>query len=79
MSAQQAQPLIQQSCLASLQGLEDRFLGQVEPKLSAAMSQKNGERVQQLSSMLMGIQCYDTVQKLYVTARMAPLQVSISP
>ena len=58
-----------------LQGLEERFLGLIEPKLAAAMSQKNGERVQQLSAMLMGIQCYDTVEKLYITARMAPLQV----
>lgn len=59
-----------------LQGLEERFLGLIEPKLAAAMSQKNGERVQQLSAMLMGIQCYDTVEKLYITARMAPLQAA---
>lgn len=58
-----------------MQGLEERFLGLIEPKLAAALSQKNGERVQQLSSMLMGIQCYGTVEKLYNTARMAPLQV----
>ena len=59
-----------------LQGLEERFLGLIEPKLAAALSQKNGERVQQLSGMLLGIQCYGTVEKLYNTARMAPLQVS---
>ena len=58
-----------------MQGLEERFLGLIEPKLAAALSQKNGERVQQLSGMLLGIQCYGTVEKLYNTARMAPLQV----
>ena len=58
-----------------LQGMEERFLGLIEPKLAAALSQKNGERVQQLSGMLLGIQCYGTVEKLYNTARMAPLQV----
>ena len=58
------------------QTLEERFLGLIEPKLAAALSQKNGERVQQLSAMLLGIQCYGTVEKLYITARMAPLQVS---
>ncbi len=60
-----------------LQGLEERFLGLIEPKLAAALSQKNGERVQQLSGMLLGIQCYGTVEKLYNTARMAPLQVTL--
>ncbi|KAL3131897.1 hypothetical protein ABBQ38_007602 [Trebouxia sp. C0009 RCD-2024] len=59
-----------------LQGLEERFLRLIEPKLAAALSQKNGERVQQLSAMLLGIQCYDTVEKLYITARMAPLQAA---
>ena len=62
-----------------MQGLEERFLGVIEPKLAAALSQKNGERVQQLSAMLLGIQCYGTVEKLYITARMAPLQVSSTP
>jgi hypothetical protein len=61
--------------IPGLQGLEERFLGLIEPKLAAALSQKNGERVQQLSGMLLGIQCYGTVEKLYNTARMAPLQV----
>ena len=58
-----------------MQSLEDRFLGLIEPKLAAAFSQKNGERVQQLSGMLMSIHCHGTVEKLYNTARMAPLQV----
>lgn len=60
-----------------VQSLEERFLGLIEPKLAAALSQKNGERVQQLSAMLLGIDCYGTVEKLYITARMAPLQVSL--
>lgn len=58
-----------------LQGLEERFLGLVEPKLAAALSQKNGQRVQQLSGMLLAMQSTDTVERLYSTARMAPLQV----
>lgn len=62
-----------------VQSMEERFLGLIEPKLAAALSQKNGERVQQLSAMLLGIQCYGTVEKLYITARMAPLQVSSTP
>lgn len=62
--------------MEKLQGLEERFLGLIEPKLAAALSQKNGERVQQLSGMLLGIQCYGTVEKLYNTARMAPLQAA---
>ena len=59
-----------------MQNLEARFLGLIEPKLAAALSQKNGERVQQLCGMLMGIQSYGTVEKLYNTARLAPLQVN---
>lgn len=60
----------------ALQGLEERFLALIEPKLAAALSQKNGQRVQQLSGMLLGMQSTSTVEKLYNTARMAPLQAS---
>lgn len=62
--------------MEKLQGLEERFLGLIEPKLASALSQKNGERVQQLSTMLLGIQCYNSIEKLYITARMAPLQAA---
>ena len=58
-----------------LQGLEERFLALIEPTLAAALSQKNGQRVQQLSGMLLGMESTGTVEKLYNTARMAPLQV----
>lgn len=58
-----------------LQGLEERFLALIEPKLAAALSQKNGQRVQQLSGMLLGMESTGTIEKLYNTARMAPLQV----
>ena len=61
-----------------LQGLEERFLALIEPKMAAALSQKNGQRVQQLSGMLLGMESTGTVEKLYNTARMAPLQVAVS-
>ena len=60
-----------------LQGLEERFLALIEPKLAAALSQKNGQRVQQLSGMLLGMESTGTIEKLYNTARMVPLQVTV--
>ncbi|KAK9829565.1 hypothetical protein WJX72_006519 [[Myrmecia] bisecta] len=57
-----------------LQTLEDRFQALVEPALASALSQRRGDQVQQLSGMLLGIQRYGSLEKLYISARLAPLQ-----
>ncbi len=62
---------------ASLQALEDRFAALIEPKLAAAMTQRNRERVQKLAAMLVDMARPEAVERLYNTARLAPLQVGL--
>ena len=62
---------------ASLQALEDRFAALIEPKLAAAMTQRNRERVQKLAAMLVDMGRPEAVERLYNTARLAPLQVGL--
>ena len=63
--------------IASLQALEDRFAALIEPTLAAAMTQRNRERVQKLAAMLVGMGRPEAVERLYNTARLAPLQVGL--
>eukprot|EP00884_Botryococcus_braunii_P002840 jgi/Botrbrau1/12557/Bobra.0169s0093.1 len=54
--------------------LEERFQTMVEPQLAGALSQRKGERVQNLTAMLTAIGRTTTVERLYNTARLPPLQ-----
>ena len=63
--------------VASLQALEDRFAALIEPTLAAAMTQRSRERVQKLAAMLVGMGRPEAVERLYNTARLAPLQVGL--
>lgn len=58
-----------------MQALEDRFQALVEGSLAAAFVARDGDQVQQLTGMLLAISRAGTVEQLYISARLTPLQV----
>jgi hypothetical protein len=61
----------------SPQALEDRFQGLVEGSLAAAFASRRSDAVAQLAGMMEAVGRGPAVQKLYISARSAPLQVRL--
>lgn len=63
--------------LMLLQALEDRFQGLVEGSLAAAFASRRSDAVAQLAGMMESVGRGPAVQKLYISARSAPLQARL--